>query len=419
MMTSFLLVNTALGIGILNFPAAYDQAGGVMYATAIQVIMVTLMISTMFILTYCSDVNGDRTYHDVLYSMCGKKGQQLAALSICLTLYCVCVATLIVIGDQLDSLLHSLYGTEAFCNRWYLKRTFTIPVTAILFILPTCFLKTVDFLGYIGSIGIFAMLYPVFLTVYGYFKLTPNNVHIKTRPDDLSGMFAMFPVLGLGYQCQEVVVPVYACMRDRNMCQFAKSSFLAMAFLFVVYSVTGIFGYLTFGTGVAHNVMTMYNPQDPFVVVGVGALVVKMIATYPILALCGRDAAAGIYAELRGLKPSEFAATELARRCSVAFVWFTSSLLLAVLTSNIGVVIKYMGSVASANIFIYPGICLLQVILQNDPDCSAPRSRFLAAYAILIAGVGAFCFGVVLLEAILGSSEAESPVHDYCPNKSL
>ncbi|GBM60922.1 hypothetical protein AVEN_245136-1, partial [Araneus ventricosus] len=33
---SFLLVNTALGVGILNFPAAYDQAGGIFYATLIQ-----------------------------------------------------------------------------------------------------------------------------------------------------------------------------------------------------------------------------------------------------------------------------------------------------------------------------------------------------------------------------------------------
>ncbi|GBO43137.1 Putative sodium-coupled neutral amino acid transporter 7 [Araneus ventricosus] len=100
---SFLLVNTALGVGILNFPAAYDQAGGIFYATLIQGIMVTLMLSTMLILAYCSDVNGDMTYHDVLLSMCGKKGQQLAAVSITLTLYCVCIATLIVIGDQIDN----------------------------------------------------------------------------------------------------------------------------------------------------------------------------------------------------------------------------------------------------------------------------------------------------------------------------
>lgn len=68
-----------------------------------------------------------------------------------------------------------------------------------------------------------------------------------------------------------------------------------------------------------------------------------------------RDAAAGIYAELRGLKPAEFIATERTRRYICASVWFASSLLLAVLTDGIGIVIKYLGSVASANIFIYPG----------------------------------------------------------------
>ncbi|GIY10539.1 putative sodium-coupled neutral amino acid transporter 7 [Caerostris extrusa] len=149
-MASFLLVNTALGVGILNFPAAYDQAGGILYATFIQGIMVTLMISTMLILAYCSDLNGDLTYHDVLLSMCGKKGQQLAAVSITLTLYCVCIATLIVIGDQLDSLFYTLFGS-GFCDHWYLNRSFTISLTSICLILPACFCKRVDFLGWIGE----------------------------------------------------------------------------------------------------------------------------------------------------------------------------------------------------------------------------------------------------------------------------
>lgn len=68
-----------------------------------------------------------------------------------------------------------------------------------------------------------------------------------------------------------------------------------------------------------------------------------------------RDAASGIYAELRGLKPAEFVATERIRRYICASIWFGSSLLLAISTGGIGIVIKYLGSVASANIFIYPG----------------------------------------------------------------
>ncbi|XP_035233167.1 putative sodium-coupled neutral amino acid transporter 7 [Stegodyphus dumicola] len=253
------------------------------------------------------------------------------------------------------------------------------------------------------------MLYPVFLTVYGYFKLDVKPSTIKTLPDDMSAMFAMMPVLGLGYQCQEVVVPVYSCMRERNLCNFVKSSLLAMCFLFVVYSITGCFGYLTFGSAVAHNVMKMYDASDPFVMVGVGALIVKMIATYPILALCGRDAAAGVYAEFRGLKPAEFIATEKIRRYICAAIWFSSSLLLAVFTSGIGIVIKYLGSVASANIFIYPGICLVKMAIKEDSDLKSNRSRFLVFYGIFIAAMGAFCFGVVLFQAIL-SNDSDPPI---------
>ncbi|GBO25256.1 hypothetical protein AVEN_15924-1 [Araneus ventricosus] len=103
---SFLLINAALGIGILNFPAAYDLAGGVVAATCVQLLMLVLIVLTMLILAHCSDVNLDVTYHDVLLSMCGRGAQKLAAVSITCTCYGVCVAIFIIIGDQLDSRKH-------------------------------------------------------------------------------------------------------------------------------------------------------------------------------------------------------------------------------------------------------------------------------------------------------------------------
>ena len=36
--TIFLIVNAALGAGLLNFPKAFDQAGGVLVAVLVQVI---------------------------------------------------------------------------------------------------------------------------------------------------------------------------------------------------------------------------------------------------------------------------------------------------------------------------------------------------------------------------------------------
>ena len=59
--TVFLIVNAALGAGLLNFPKAFDQAGGVEVALVVQGILVVFVIASLLILAKCSDVNGAAT----------------------------------------------------------------------------------------------------------------------------------------------------------------------------------------------------------------------------------------------------------------------------------------------------------------------------------------------------------------------
>lgn len=116
------LATTALGAGVLNFPAAYDHAGGILVATVLQMVSVLLeeiglrtcwlllafqlmvfaLGVTVVVLAYCSDVNKDRTYHGIVLSMCGPRWRFLVAVSVLLTCYGVCVTYLLVLGDQFD-----------------------------------------------------------------------------------------------------------------------------------------------------------------------------------------------------------------------------------------------------------------------------------------------------------------------------
>lgn len=77
-------------------------------------------------------------------------------------------------------------------------------------------------------------------------------------------------------------------MAKRNIKDFSKATALALGVLFVLYCVAGTTGYLTFGTQVAPDVMAQYDASDPVVMVGILALAVKMITTYPSMILCGR-----------------------------------------------------------------------------------------------------------------------------------
>ncbi|PRD32778.1 UNVERIFIED_CONTAM: slc38a7 [Trichonephila clavipes] len=128
-----------------------------------------------------------------------------------------------------------------------------------------------------------------------------------------------------------------------------------MAILFFIYCMAGSFGYMTFGSLIAPDIMEQYDGSDPIVLVGMLALVVKMITTYPQLVVCGRGALDGLYAEFAHLTTDQFIKGEFKRRIVVTTLWFISTLLLAVLAPNIGVVIELLGCLASVNIFIFPG----------------------------------------------------------------
>ncbi|XP_037501492.1 putative sodium-coupled neutral amino acid transporter 7 isoform X1 [Rhipicephalus sanguineus] len=409
---AFLLVNSALGAGVLNYPAAYDRAGGILAATLLQILMICLNVVTMLILGYCADLNGDNTFHDVLLTTCGRRAQQIAAASILLSCYGVCITFLIVIGDQYDRLFTSLLG-PLFCHEWYLNRQFTTCATAVLFILPLCYFQRLDFLKYASTLGIFVMLYPVFLTIFIFSTEELEIVTMKTKPDSLIDLVVILPVICFAYQAHEVVVPIYANMRDRRLANLAKATILTTAFLFIIYTLMGTFGYMAYGSVVKPDIMQMFDASNPWVLFGIVALIVKMVTTYPLLTFCGRGAFDGLYAEFTKLPAKEFIKGESRRRIFITTGWFLTTVGFATFTSNVGVVIDLLGCLAAANIFIFPGLCLLGVFHQQE---KFGLRRPMVAFAIgaVMVVIGSFIFGVVLLNTIMHDITEGDSHHLLC-----
>lgn len=410
---AFLLVNSALGAGVLNIPAAFEKAGGIWVTCLLQLLMMFLLGSTMLVLAYCSDLNQCSTYHDVLLTMCGRRAQQLSAFSILMTCYGICITFLIIIGDQYDRIFASVQGPD-YCHSWYMNKHFTISATAILLILPMCYFQRLDFLRYASSLGIFAMVYPVLLTVYEYFMIGNTNVELKTSPDSFISLLTVIPMISFAYQTHEIVVPVYACMSNRNIWDFSKATALAMFFLFVVYTIAGTFGYWTFGSMVPQDIMQLYNARDPIVMVGILALILKMITTYPPIVVCGRGAVDGLYAEICHLTADQFIAGEKFRRYLITSVWFVTTLFLSIYTPNIGVAIELLGCLAFFNVFIFPGCCLISLVTRKQDGWGWKGPALLLLAAIMIT-LGAFVFGVVLIQVIMNDViGGESPPHLLC-----
>ena len=83
-------------------------------------------------------------------------------------------------------------------------------------------------------------------------------------------------------------MPIYSCMKGRNLKNFGKTVILAIAICMFAYSVSAVLGYYTFGDNVKQDILKSYQPPPTDVIVGVFMIAAKTYTTYPILLFCGR-----------------------------------------------------------------------------------------------------------------------------------
>ncbi|KAL6259246.1 hypothetical protein P5V15_009165 [Pogonomyrmex californicus] len=390
--TIFLIVNTTLGAGLLNFPQAFDKAGGVGTSILTQLGFLVLIIAALVILASCSNSTGTDTMQDTVAGLCGSKSLTLCGICVVVYSFGCCLTFLIIVGDQFDRVFATYYGLD-YCHTWYLSRSFVTALSCSIFILPLCFFKRLDVLSYASCVGCITIIYVVWLIIYKSFNEHNSIVPpIKIWPDNGYEVLQIVPIICFAYQSHMTAIPTYACMKDRSLYKFTLCAIISMLICFGTYSVVGYFGYATFGNGnVPSDILQGYSDKSTVVTVAIIAIAFKNFTTYPIVLYCGRDALLGIF---------NVNVDRLSVRIIVALIWFVLSLVIAILVPDISPVINLLGSLSAMFIFILPGVCLLQKVLLTDPELYLNKDRLLVIFAILLTVIGAFVSGVIFMEAL-------------------
>lgn len=101
------------------------------------------------------------------------------------------------------------------------------------------------------------------------------------------------------------------------------------------------------------------------------------------------------------------------RRFVITIIWFVSSLVVAVFTPNIGVVIELLGSLASANVFIFPSLCLIAIANRPEQKISRPKKIVFYAFSTTLIIVGMTIFSIVLYQVVQDfQNSAENITHE-------
>ncbi|XP_066493314.1 sodium-coupled neutral amino acid transporter 7 [Tiliqua scincoides] len=400
----FIVVNAALGAGLLNFPAAFSMAGGVAAGIAMQMCMLVFIIGGLVILAYCSQASNERTYQEVVWAVCGKVPGVLCEVAIAVYTFGTCIAFLIIIGDQQDKIIAALMkdstGTEN--SHWYTDRKFTISITAFLFILPLSIPKEIGFQKYSSCLSVIGTWYVTAIIIVKYVwpdkEIVPGD--IPTSPSSWMSVFNAMPTICFGFQCHVSSVPVFNSMKQPEVKPWGVVVTAAMLIALSVYTGTGVCGFLTFGSSVEQDVLMSYPSDDIPVAIARAFIIVCVLTSYPILHFCGRAVLEGLWLRFKGETVEEDVVRERRRRLFQTGSWFLLTLLLALFIPDIGRVISVIGGLAACFIFVFPGLCLIHAKLSEIQEARSASWWAMVSYGVFLVVLGAFIFGQTTANAV-------------------
>ncbi|KAE8297095.1 putative sodium-coupled neutral amino acid transporter 7 Solute carrier family 38 member 7 [Larimichthys crocea] len=399
----FIVVNAALGAGLLNFPAAFSMAGGVTAGVMLQMFMLIFIICGLVVLGYCSLVSNESTYQEVVRATCGKVTGVICEVAIAIYTFGTCIAFFIVIGDQLDRLIAAVaHDTDSTVHGyWYTDRKFTIVVTAVLIILPLSIPKEIGFQKYASALSVMGTWYVTIVIIIKYFEpdkeVSPG--YIPTSSTSWTAVFNAMPTICFGFQCHVSCVPVFNSMRRKEIKPWGLVVTLSMIICLFVYTGTGVCGFLTFGSNVNQDVLMSYPSNDIAVAIARAFIVICVITSYPILHFCGRAVIEGLWLRFQGEQVEVCVRREQRRRILQTLVWFVVTLVLALFIPDIGRVISLIGGLAACFIFVFPGLCLMQAKLSETDNRSASWHG-MVIFGVVMVTLGAFIFGLTTTNSI-------------------
>ncbi|XP_056666199.1 putative sodium-coupled neutral amino acid transporter 8 [Monodelphis domestica] len=408
----FILLKSALGAGLLNFSWAFSQAGGITPALIMELVSLVFLITGLVILGYAASVSGQSTYQGVVRVLCGPAIGKLCEICFIVDMFMISVAFLKVVGDQMEKLCDFFSQNETLSGSvstvpqpWYTDQRFTMSILCVFIIFPLSAPREISFQKYTSILGTLAACYLSLAIVVKYYLKNDGGPDPETqqslRPSSWLAVFNVFPTICFGFQCHEASVSIYCSMYNQNLSHWTIVSVASMLACCLIYSLTGLYGFLTFGDNVSADVLMSYPGSDITVIVARFLFGVSIVTVYPITLLLGRSVIQDFWLSCSNVwgcgecvDPSETWV-----RVLLTGLWVATTLLLALFVPDIGEVIKVIGGISAFFIFIFPGLCLICAV---DTENLGPRIRSsLIFWGVVSILVGAFIFGQSTSSAIL------------------
>uniref|UniRef100_A0A4W5PMA6 Solute carrier family 38 member 8 n=1 Tax=Hucho hucho TaxID=62062 RepID=A0A4W5PMA6_9TELE len=324
----------------LNVPWAFEKTGGVNKAISFEMVSLVFLISGLIILGYASSISRKNTYQDVLREVCGGAIGQLCEVCFCFNLFMISVAFLVMVQDQLDK--RSFEGEMPY--HWYTDQRFHLFIMCLIFILPLSIPKEIGIQKYTSILV--HMLCVICYSLSSMFSII----------DSWASMFSVFPTICFGFQCHEACIAIYSSMENKKLSHWVIISVISMFFCLLIYTLTGIFGLMTFGRTVAADILMSYPGNHVVMIIARLLFGNSIITIYPIILLLGRSVILDLMLRIRRHRRGGVTHSfENHCRVILTVIWITVTLI-AMFVPDMSEVISVIGGISAFFIFIFPGM---------------------------------------------------------------
>jgi amino acid permease len=357
--STFMLVSTIMGGGVLSIPYAIAQAGvviGPIIITLLALLNCYTLGLVMDLGHICAAAKLPATFPTVAKLAYGRVGELgFATMVFILTFFSV-IAYIILLGDLARPVAQLLCAQHSWC-KWLENRNAICAFFVGVISFPLAAQKTLHSLRFTSFLSVASIVLLVTLIFVAYLK----NPHPLVDYDDAGGAAGTQPLpvppedivyanwntsmlltVSIGtvsFLCHFNAVSVYATLRKPTVRRVRTIISCSIFLPTVLYVFTGVFGYLPWRAVVDGDVLKMYSNVDELIGVGRAALCVTLILNLPLLMQPCRETLNMLL--LKADSPLKESATF---RIVESFLLFAACLGVTIKVKQVAVVFSFMGA---------------------------------------------------------------------------
>jgi sodium-coupled neutral amino acid transporter 11 len=276
MSTTFLLLNSMIGSGILVQAYVFKETGLIL-ATFEYIAIGCMIYAGVDLTTRCADQIQVFDYSRMATHYLGRRGGLVVDYSFVINNIGGIISYILIVG----SLIKSVIRTFSSAHGWYTHIGFLTVAPIVTFTVPCCLIRHYGDLAIISYISLVAISGSIFLVVIG------GPLHRAQSDNDEQPNLASFVgsirtigsiVFALGYIT--AIFQSYTALKDKTVSKFSTitrhTTLLGTAMCFVI----GLVGYLSFGSDTKSNVLENFDTP-------VGAVFKVVVALHLILYIPG------------------------------------------------------------------------------------------------------------------------------------